>query len=210
MADLTTRTGKGSALTFAELDNNFVEVDRRTGRGWNDLVSDITVRSGAGSAPDLAAYRDGIYAYSFNQDVLNECFANFHLRHDYIPGTMIYPHIHWTANTTTTGVVRFGVEYTLARRGDSTGLIAFGATQTIYIEHVVGAGEQYLHHVSETTDGNGIVGTNLEVDSLILCRIFRDAGHSNDTFIDPVFMLTADMHYECDAQSTPLRSPPFF
>ena len=210
MADLSTRSAKGSALTYAELDGNFTEIDRRTGSGWNDLVSDITVRNGAGSAPDLVAFRDGIYAYAMTPDVLNECFANFHIRHDYIPGTMVYPHIHWTSNTTNTGVVRFGVEYTLARRGDSTGLITFGATQTLYIEHNVTSGQQYLHHVSETSDGNGISGTDLEADSMILCRIFRDAGHSNDTFPDPAFMLTADIHYECNAQSTPLRTPPFF
>ena len=64
--------------------------------------------------------------------------------------------------------------------------------------------------VNESTDGNGIPGLTMEVDSLILCRIFRDGSHPNDTFPDNVALLTVDMHYQSARMSTPLRTPPFF
>jgi hypothetical protein len=185
-----------------------LELDTRTGQGWNDLVQEVTVRSGANS-PTPTIFIGGISAYEFSPTTMNECFVNFHMRHDYIAGTMVYPHVHWSSNTTSTGTVRWGVEYTLARRSDSTGLITFGATSTIYIEKVVGSGAQYHHHVNESGTGFGIVGTDLEEDSLILCRVFRDATHINDTYPDPVHLLTVDIHYECNSLSTPLRFPPF-
>lgn len=206
---ITFRSSKGSALTYNELDENFNDLNNRTVAGWNDLVSEVTVRSGAANAPTIGNFRDNIYLYQFDPDTTNECFVNFHIRHDYVAGTMVYPHVHWTQNTTSTGVVRFGIEYTLARRGDSTGTVNFGATSTLYIEHNVGTGEQYRHHVNESAEGLGIPGTDLEEDAVILCRVFRDGGHVNDTFPDPVFLITVDVHYQGHTMFTPSRFPPF-
>lgn len=208
MTALLTRAAKGSPLTYSEFDGNIDEIELRTASGWNDLVQDVTVRSGANS-PSPTIFIGGISAYEFSPTTMNECFVNFHMRHDYIAGTMVYPHVHWSHNTDVTGVVRWGFEYTLARRNDSTGLITFGATSTLYIEHTVTAGEVYQHHVNESADGLGIAGTDLQEDALILCRVFRDATHANDTYPDPIHLLTVDIHYECNTLSTPLRTPPF-
>lgn len=216
MTTLITRTGKGSALTYGEVDGNWNLLEHRTGEGWNDLVSDIVVQSGA-DAPSWSSFRDGLYGYAFSPSVMNQCYANFHLRHDYdatggstsYPG-MVYPHIHWTSNTASTGTVRFGVEYSFARRGDSTGVVDFPAATTLYIEHTVGAGEQYRHHVSEAPEGSGIAGTDLQVDGVMMCRFFRDATHPNDTFPDDAILLSVDLHYPCHVQATPYRFPPFY
>lgn len=207
MAEILTRAEKGAKLTHAELDGNLNELDTRTKQGWNDLVTEVTIRSG--SAPVIAQFRDGIYLYSFDAGTPQECFAAFHFRHDYIAGTMVYPHVHWTTNTTNTGTVRWGVEYTLARRHDSTGLRAFGATNTIYIEHNIATPSQYTHFVNESPDSFGIPGTDLEEDSILLCRFFRDASDGNDTFPDAVFLITVDVHYQCNTLCTPSRFPPF-
>ena len=135
MTALITYAGKGSGLTYGEMDQNWNTLETRTGAGWNDLVSDVTIHTGT-NAPNWSNYRDGLYGFAFSPDVMNECFVNFHLRHDYVDGTMVYPHVHWTHNTTNTGTVRWGVEWTFARRGDAgSGTIDFGPTQTLYIEH---------------------------------------------------------------------------
>lgn len=214
---ITTRTGKGSALTFAEVDGNFTDLDTRTKAGWADLVQQVIVNSGAPNAPQIQNYRNGLYYYAFAPSATNEVYVCFHINHDYTatggdvsyPG-MVYPHIHWSTNTTSTGVVRFGVEYTSARRDDSTGTTTFGATNTIYLERTVNTGEQYSHQVSEPATGSGIPnGGILETDAVILCRFFRDATDPADTFPDDVFLLTVDIHYPCDHQQTPSRFPPF-
>lgn len=205
---ITLRTVKGSRLTNAEADGNFTDLTGRV-EGWNDLVQDVVVRIGSANVPTVSNVRDGIYAYAFDPDTMNECFSNFHLGHDYIPASMVYPHVHWTLNTTSTGVVRWGVEYTWARRHDSTGTTHFGASNTLYIETTIDANHQYGHMVNESAEGNGIPGSTMEVDSIIMCRFFRDAAHVNDTFPDPVFLLSVDIHYESLVKTTPSRFPPF-
>lgn len=211
------RSTKGSALTYGEVDGNFSTLDTRTGSGWNDLVQDVTVPAGGFNTPSWTMFRNGIYAWAFASDAMNEVWTNFHIRHDYditggaYPG-MIYPHVHFAVNTTSTGTVRWGVEYTCAQRHDDgvPGTSAFGATTTIYFEHVIDVPNQYVHHVSEATDGDGIAaGTVLGVDALVSCRYFRDGAHVNDTFPDPVFLLTVDAHYPVNILCTPNRLYPF-
>lgn len=206
---ITLRSTKGTPLSSAEVDGNFTDIVSRV-EGWNDLVQNVTVRGASANAPSFSPYRDTLYAYAFDAATMGECYANFHLGHDYIPGSMVFPHVHWSPNTTSTGTVRWGVEYTWARRYDSTGQIAFPATQTLYIETTLDVDHQYSHMVNESPDGAGIPGSTMEVDSIILCRFFRDAAHINDTFPDPVFLLSVDIHYQSLVKTTPLRVPPFY
>lgn len=214
---ITLRNVKGSALTYSEADNNFTELDERTKAGWADLVQQVIVQTGAPNAPTINNFRNGLYFYAFAPSATNEVYVSFHLNHDYAATGgdvgyegMVYPHVHWSTNTTSTGVIRWGIEWTAARRDDSTGTTTFGATSTIYIEHTVTAGDQYRHQVNESATGSGIPnGGILEPDALILCRYFRDATHPNDTYPDDVYLLTVDLHYPCERQQTPLRVPPF-
>ena len=212
------RGSKGSALNYEEMDGNFSDLDSRTQAGWSDLVQQVIVQAGAPNAPTIQNYRDGLYFYAFAPSTNNEVYVCFHLNHDYNPNGgdegypgMVYPHVHWSINTTSTGVVRWGIEWTAARRDDSTGTRVFGATSTLYIEHTVAASDQYKHHVNESPTGAGIPnGGILETDALILCRFFRDATHPNDTYPDDVFLLTVDIHYPAFQSQSPNRTPPFF
>ena len=210
------REEKGAPLTYSELDGNFGDLNTRTQAGWNDIVSPVIVLGS--NQPSLSLWTDGFPAYEFSATTMNECFVNFHLIHDYdmsggdvgYPG-MVYPHVHWSPNTNSTGTVRWGVEYKMARRADATGAAAFTTPATIYFEQTVGAGGlNNWHIVTEATTGSGIPnGGVLQVDSLIVCRYFRDATHVNDTFPDPVYLLTVDIHYPCFQAQTPSRFPPF-
>lgn len=213
---ITYRETKGSPLTWEELDTNFVDLNYRTKEGWNDIVSPVIVLGA--NQPSLATWADGFPAYEFSATTMNECFVNFHLIHDYNADGgdvgyegMVYPHTHWSVNTSSTGTVRWGVEYRMARRADAAGAAAFTTPATIYFEQTIGAGGlNEWHIVTEAATGNGIPNAGvLQVDSLIMCRYFRDAAHVNDTFPDPVYLLTVDIHYPCLQQQTPSRFPPF-
>lgn len=210
------RQTKGSALTYAELDGNFIDLNYRTQEGWNDIVSPVIVLGA--NQPSITAWTDGFPAYEFSPTTMNECFVNFHLIHDYNPDGgdvgypgMVYPHVHWSTNTNSVGTVRWGVEYKMARRADAAGAAAFTTPATIYFEQTIGAGGlNNWHIVTEAATGNGIPNAGvLQTDSLIVCRYFRDATHPNDTFPDPVFLLTVDVHYPCFQAQTPSRFPPF-
>ena len=175
--------------------------------GWNDyLAPGIQLETGSPStAPVLRQLRDGIMMYAFDPIQMNQAWSSIHILHDYIPGTNLFPHIHWTCNNASpSGTVRWGIEYTLAQGYD---LGAFGATQTIILEPSVG--NQYSHHITETLDIDSIDGSNIDHDTVVLFRIFRDGLHANDTFADDAFLLYMDFHYQSDGSLTIERNAPF-
>jgi hypothetical protein len=101
------------------------------------------------------------------------------------------------------------MEYTWARRSDDTGITEFGPTNTIYVEQAA-QNVAYRHYVAQPTVGNGIDGTGMNIDTVILIRVFRDAEHVNDTYPDSVYGITFDLHYQCERYATPNKDPNFF
>lgn len=205
---ITYHSVKGSALTPAEVDGNFVDLTARTDLGWRDLICGMETRSGP-TQPVLQNFRNGIYLYAFSPDSIQEAFATAHIDHDYKLGSALYPHFHFTCDTVNTGTVRWGFEYTVARRHD--GVVAndtFGATTIVYVETVM-TGVAYTHYVAEVADGDAIQGTNIDVDTVILMRVFRDSTHVNDTYPDPIYGFTFDLHYQADKYTTPNKAAPF-
>lgn len=206
---ITTRTGKGSPLSYAEMDANLDQFDLKTKDGWADIVSEFYTRGGPAS-PGVSQFIGGIYLLEFSDSDTLEAFANVHIPHAYRPGSMMYPHIHFSTTSNLAGTVRWGVEWTFARRHDSTGQITFPATSTIYIDFPIPANSANVHFVAEPAEGLGIPGTHIEVDGMVMTRVFREAGHTNDTFAASVWAITADMHIEVDRHATPSRSPNFY
>ena len=208
MENLNTFRPNNTTLSYNQLDDNWEEIQKRTGKGWNDLVSDVTIRAGT-NAPTMDTFRGGLVLPAFPSNTIAECFANFHMGHDYVPSTMVYPHVHWTVNTNSGGTVRWGVEYTYAQREDGGTGVQFPEPQILYINVTIPENSQYTHFVSESIENSGIDGTGLDTDAVIITRYFRDAEHPSDTFPDQVFLLTVDVHYESNVASTPSRFPPF-
>lgn len=209
MSHLITLAEKGSPLTPSEADANLLALETRTAAGWADIVSELIIRDSALS-PISTPYVGGIYLWQFPADDVREAFANFHIPHPWRPGTMIYPHMHFTTASNAAGVVRWAFEYTWARRHDSSGQLKFPASQTIFVEFAIPANSANTHFVCEAPQNGGIDGTGLEVDSMILMRVYRDGTHINDTFPDAVLGITADLHHEVDRHATPRRSPDFY
>lgn len=206
MTQLLTSSDKGSPLTPGEADANLDLLETRTGEGWRDNIVQLDVQQGNPDAPVLNVFRGNIKAYNFAAGQMTEAFASFHIDHDYMPGTALYPHIHWAITSTATGTVRWGIEYTYAK---GHGQMAFGPTTTVYVEQAAN-GIAYTHFVAEVSDANAIPGTNVETDGIVLCRFFRDGAHVNDTLADDVFVFCVDLHYQCSQYATPNKAPDFF
>lgn len=196
----------GGLLTPSEVDNNFATLDERTALGWRDNIVQLDTQPGNPDAPSLNMFRDGIHAYNFFAGQMSEAFASFHVDHDYAMGTALYPHIHWAITGTQTGTIRWGVEYTLAKGHQQ---MAFGPTTTVYVEQAAD-GTAYKHMIAEVSAGNAIPGTNVEPDTLILCRFFRDGEHANDTLDADAFVFCVDLHYQAERATTPNKAPNFF
>lgn len=174
--------------------------------GWDDILAPLSSgKSTSPSDPDWLQLRDGIYANSFKPNLLNEAWVYFHISHSYAAGTVMYPHVHWTTIGTDTGVVRWGIEYTVAKGYNQQ---AFPATTTVYVEQAA-SGVPYQHMITEVSLLNAIPSTNLEIDGLILVRVFRDALHANDTCTDNAFGLFVDIHYQKAQFATKNKNYPF-
>jgi|LakMenE01Jun11ns_1017448.scaffolds.fasta_scaffold9950467_6 hypothetical protein len=150
-----------------------------------------------------------MWAYSFSATVLQQFWTCFHIDHDYAPNTVIYPHVHWfnAAAVPNTGNVRWGFEYVVAK-GHSQQAFPLTASTTVYKTQASSA-TRYMHAIAEVAIGDAIPATNLEPDSLIYMRVFRDAADAADTCTDKVYAFLADLHYQADAFGTLNKAPNF-
>lgn len=181
---------------------------------WKDNVAAFIAASTAGAggltAPSVVKITDngagskGIWGYSFDAISNEELLLSFHIDHDYKVGTSIYPHVHWIPDDNTAGTVRWGIEYAYALRNDTTP-DDFGNSSIIYIEDTVN-GNQGDHIISEYAPG--LLLPNLEPDTVIICRVFRDA--VSDTYTGEAIGLFADLHYQADHVGTPNKDPDFY
>jgi len=177
--------------------------------GWNDYVSELSqAKKGGGTVPTWAAIAGGnLYTWQFSASMMNELIiAPFHIEHDFKVGSTWHFHVHWLPDSTHTGTVRWGFEYAI-QKGHQQGAMPVGSTTTIYIEQA-GNGTQYAHMIAE--DATGITDANVEVDSLIMGRLFRDGAHANDTYTGVAHGLTVDIHYQGDRLFTLNKAPNFY
>jgi hypothetical protein len=231
---ITLRSVKGSRLTHAELDTNFTDlrdgvnaqVPKTAGSGikigpngsesyaWHDLVSTMHVDPSSPVAPTFATFRGNIKGRQFDEG--EEAYVEFHIPHDYVPGTDLYIHAHWAHNSTvvTGGTVTFGFEITYAR-GWATE--AFSSSITVAAVDTAST-TQYMHKIAETqftgaTDSsNSIDRDRIEVDGILMVRFYLDSNDittSNASTVAP-FITFVDVHYQSTNVGTKNKVPSFY
>jgi len=130
----------------------------------------------------------GIVSWAFAPGVRNELFFSRQLPHSYKEGSYLNPHIHWTIPEDKTGNVVWGLEYTWASIGHLFG-------DTTVNEVVTPVWGKDIHAVTSFSD---IIGTNQEISSIIICRLYRDGNNALDTYSGNVYLFEFDFHYEID------------
>ena len=180
--------------------------------GWRDNPLEasslgVGTKDPAESQVGAAFYRglefdDAVVAFE------KEVYGKIHINHDYVPGTKVYLHLHFdSGNTTATSVVRWGFQYTVAK---GHGQQAFSPTGTTVYANQTLNGTPYTHYVTEVSDTNAVAATNLEPDSIIKVRYFRNSSDAADTFTGSVWLDKVDAHYLSTDGGTPLKAPPFY
>lgn len=208
MVAIVTYSGKGSALTWAEGDSNFTELDTRTAVGWKNLVGTVDI-TGLANPPTKVSFK-GFPLNRYDPDNLQECTVLFQMPHDYVSGTDIYPHGHVVTSTTSTGVIRWGFDLTYAADFDATAGIGSPNAGQIYFSPFISYVEMTMlstyqdAHLTMST-GGGVTLPGLQADSVILMRVFRDATHVNDTYPDGVFLTHIDLYYQAQGFGTSTR-----
>lgn len=227
---IITRAVKGTELTHDEMDTNLTELrDRPNGQvypktagigikidtvspvyGWHDLNSPIWINEDDPSKALFATYRGGIMARKFT--VASNGFANYHLPHDYVPGTDLFIHVHWSHNSVnvTGGSVTWGLELTYARGYNRE---AFPVSKTVTILQQTSI-IPYQHMIAEAaasvTGGSGtqIDTSIIETDGLIMARIYLDSNDIIDAGGQPPdpFVHMVDIHYQSTGLPTRNRN----
>lgn len=176
-------------LTFN--DSGYID---DTGK-WDDLRVPMTAQGRAGlNDPDWiklstdGAGSQGVYTYGFDHAAEEELFFAVQIPHDAIKTADISPHVHWTpATSTAVGQVRWGLEYVLTEIGST-----MTATTIDYVNDTAGA--LHTHELAEFT---GIdMSTITSVSAMFMCRLFRDASDTADTYTGDAGLFEFDFHYK--------------
>jgi hypothetical protein len=157
---------------------------------WDDtMVPALSVKTGA-AAPTLGAFgpSGSIQTYLFQPSSQNDqCWFGIQMPHDWQEGTNIRPHVHWAPTTTGSGAVMWGLEYTFANIN-----AVFPAPTTIYCTGSA-AGVAWTHQITGFTDE--ISGSGKTLSCVMMCRLFRNATHGDDTYAANCAMIGFDCHY---------------
>lgn len=173
---------------------------------WNDLKDPFVVRAvQGGNNPTWDTFFNNIQGLKFSGTTMNQVWCDFHIEHDIAKNTKIYPHVHWMPTSNNSGTVRWGFEYTIAK---SHGQQQFPSTTTVYSTTTINSNSIWLNSIGEVSDNDAILSNDIEPDSIIKMRIFRDA--TNDTYPDYVAAWQADIHYQVARLGTRNRMPNFY
>jgi hypothetical protein len=207
-------------IVIPKASGNGVRVDTTTPTfGYRDLLGDVKVLSPGANDPTLAVFRDAIRAFSFSNAVMNECFMYFHIPHDYVPGSDVFIHTHWSQNVIDSGGpagvpgdVKWSFEVSYSKGHDQA---AFPASVTTFITQTA-SGTQYQHMLEEvqlsaaSPSAAQIDTDDLEPDGVILVRCFRDPGDAADTLNQVPFLHYVDIHYQSTNIATKAKAPNFY
>lgn len=151
----------------------------------DQFVDGLALKSGA-SAPTFAAFQDGVWASRFDNAATNSVHGTIELQHDYVDGTDLELHLHWSPTTTNTGDCKWGVEYTFANM-DAT----FPTTTTVTAVQA-GSGTVNKHQYLTIATLSGI---GLTKGAVMAFRLYRDGTHASDTFTGNAFLHRVALHY---------------
>ncbi len=182
--------------------------------GWRDIIGQITPKATGAGSPTRTVYAGANLAeYAFvANDVVD---MEFHIPHDYAPGTDLYFHVHWSHNgTNISGNAVFTMYWSFAK-GHNQANFPAEKTQTItYATTNIATTPQYRHRVDEvqmsTSGGSAALldSDAIEVDGLVLVQLKLTTlptitGGS-------LFVHTCDIHYQSTNVATAGKAPNFY
>jgi len=199
----------GGQIIINSATGNGIKVDLTTPTfPYHDLLGKIHAKGTGANNPTWAVYRTPIWQYQFS--VNDEVWVEFHMPHDYVPGTEIYIHVHWShkETTVTSGGVTWGFNSAYARGYDTE---AFSDPTTPVTIYQAASTTQYQHMIAEIqlSSGGGLIGTSpLEIDGLLLVRTYLSANTMNGT--PEPFLHFVDIHYQSTNIGTKYKNTPFY
>jgi hypothetical protein len=197
--------------------------------GWRDILGQVRQRGVGGNDPTWAAISASVFS-SWKFALNDEIWCDYHIPHDYVPGTDIYFHAHWLSDGSDLNTVKWEWTYAYAD-GFSRQAFDFAAPNTITAEAATMASDDHFllpdtfdfllpdavsllllptmthgHNITETV---AITIPGLEVDGMIYVRLRRITNGGTDN-TDGIFLITSDVHYQSNNLATKNKAPDFY
>lgn len=207
---------KGGVITIPEDETSGIALgDNANGvYGWRDIIGSVHPKAIGVGSPDRTVYRAGqVGQFAF---VANDvCDFEFHIPHDYVKGTDLYFHVHWSHNgTSISGNAVFDVFYTYAKGHNQAIFPAEKRLTITYATTDISTTPQYRHRVDEVImTGPSATATltdrdDIEVDGLILATLKLNTLPTIES--GSLFVHTCDIHYQTTNIGTINKAPDFY
>lgn len=201
-------------VIFQKASGNGIKIDPASADfGWADIIGDQFAKNTGGTKPTLATYNGAVNSFQFAAG--DEAYLTFHMPHDYVPGTDIYIHVHWSHTSTlvTGGSLTFKLTSIYSKGHNQA---AFGAPVSGTFTSNAST-TQYQHIIEETQysasspAGLQLDTDDLEIDGVIEVTFEVDANNitSSGAVPDP-FIHYVDIHYQSTGIGTKQKAPDFY
>jgi len=160
---------------------------------WDDLRVPVTSSSRGGSHdPSFSRFESnssqGVFIYYFDKSTEEELYFTVQLPHSYVAGSDLHAHVHWVPKYAGgSGNVVWGIEYIWANVNDDFPSSTSFTTGTASVPSTI------KHSICSL---GTIDGTGKDFSSMLICRIYRDASNSSDTYSNDAGLLEIDFHYQ--------------
>lgn len=212
---------KGSAfLIFEKASGNGIKVDQTTPTfGWGDLLGEVRIRTTGANRPTRATYNGQIGGVRFSNGDKEE--FEYHIPHDYVIGTDIHLHVHWSqiSATNTGGTIDFTYHAIYAKgHNQATGSQYTSTPITALFSSTDAGTKQYQHHLTEVVISAATATAalfdrdDIEPDGVIKLTLVMTTNSLTDSVAvtDP-FIDYADIHYQTTGLiGTKSRTPNFY
>ncbi len=204
-SELINKDGTGKTIIGTTVDNTTFETDgtmiyNGTATVWDDMQVSPGAATKNLNPPDWGAFIDGLQLFVFDPVKEEQVYFSVQIPHGYKVGSDLHPHVHWTTplGIPSANNVVWGLEYTIVNIGGQ-----FPNSVTLSANNVIpGIGTPTVVRQHLITAFATIPGAALNISSILVCRLFRNATNVADTFPNDVGLLSFDLHYEKDADGS--------
>jgi len=215
--DMGSYTVFADTLVLPKTSGKGIKVDPASPTfGWKDLIGYMNVDAAALNAATLSTFIGGsIRRWAFSAG--DKADLEFHIPHDYVPGTDMYIHYHWSHNgTAISGNIVGTFVHTYS---DGYGGV-FSAEKTVtstYATTNIATTPRYVHRIEETQLSSaggsaslldsslikvdGVIGVNFTMTTIPTIT----GGTPNEPFV-----FFVDIHYQSTQMGTKTRNTPFY
>ena len=210
-------------LVLAKTEGAGIKVDKVSPSfGWHDLLGEPHIHEASANDPVWSVYRGTIRQFQYSNVLMNETWYEYHIPHDYVSGTDLFVHVHWSQIAVDTGGpagvpgdAKFYFDITYAQGHGTPGGSAdpFGAAVTTSVTQQAST-TQYGHMLAETIitdDGTSLIDRNrIAPDGVLFVRMYRDPADADDTLDQAPFIHYVDIHYQTPNIGTKQKTPDFY